>query len=102
MAEGIVGDAFGWASGNAEFRDSDVIPEILEADVLSTFRLILHGIDQMDEFEPILAAMRDYDNGLTVCKPTPIPASKLTLRSTRRRQPPIWTTSSPGGVSTRK
>jgi len=83
VAEGIVGDVFGWAGGNAEFRDSDAIPEILEADVLSTFRLILHGIDQMDEFEPILAAMRDFDNGLTVRTPTPIPLEKLTLSRTQ-------------------
>jgi tetratricopeptide (TPR) repeat protein len=83
VAEGIVGDVFGWAGGSAEFRDSDTIPEILEADVLSTFRLILHGIDKMDEFEPILAAMRGFDNGLQVRKPTPIPLEKLTLSRTQ-------------------
>ena len=83
VAEGIVGDVFGWAGGSAEFRDSDAIPEILDADVLSTFRLILHGIDKMGEFEPILAAMRGFDNGLKVRNPTPIPLDKLTLSRTQ-------------------
>jgi len=83
LAEGIIGDAFAGTSGRAEFQDSKDIPEILEADVLSTFRLILHGIDKMDEFEPILAAMHDFENGLSVRSPTPIPLEMLTLSRTQ-------------------
>ena len=83
VAEGIIGDAFSGTGGSAKFEDSDEIPEILEADVISTFRLILHGIDKMDDFEPILAAMQDFDNGLSVRKPTPIPLEKLTLSRTQ-------------------
>ena len=83
VAEGIIGDAFSGTGGSAEFADSDEIPEILEADVISTFRLILHGIDKMDDFQPILAAMQDFENGLSVRKPTPIPLEKLTLSRTQ-------------------
>ena len=83
VAEGIIVDAFTGTGGSAEFHDCEDVPEILEADVLSTFRLILHGIDKMDDFEPILAAMADFDNILKVRKPTPIPLEKLTLSRTQ-------------------
>jgi tetratricopeptide (TPR) repeat protein len=83
LAEQIVEDAFAGIGGSAKFDEADEIPEILEADVLSTFRLILHGIDKLDEFEPILAAMQDFENGLNVRKPTPIPLEKLTLSRTQ-------------------
>jgi len=83
LAEGIIGDAFADSGGRAEFRDDKEIPEILEADVLSTFLLILVGIDKMEDFEPILAAMHDFDNGLNVRKPTSIPLEKLTLSRTQ-------------------
>jgi len=83
LAERIVEFVFGWDGGAAEFTERDEIPEILESDVLSTFRLILHGIDSMTEFEPILDAMRDFDNCLRVRRPTPIPLEKLTLSRTQ-------------------
>jgi tetratricopeptide (TPR) repeat protein len=83
LAERIVEFVFGWDGGAAEFTERDEIPEVLESDVLSTFRLILHGIDTMAEFDPMLDAMREFDNCLRVRRPAPIPLEMLTLSRTQ-------------------
>jgi len=84
LADEVVRGLFASASGGElEFEPQERVDELLESDVLSTFRLILHGIDGMADFAPVLDAMRAFDNVLAVRRPSPVPLDKLTLTGTQ-------------------
>jgi tetratricopeptide (TPR) repeat protein len=84
LADEVVRGLFAGASGGElEFEPQERVDELLESDVLSTFRLILHGIDGMADFAPVLDAMRAFDNVLAVRRPSPVPLDKLTLTGTQ-------------------
>jgi len=84
LADRIISDLFAVSEGGElEFSPQDRVPEVLESDVLSTFRLILHGIGSMADFAPVLDAMRHFDNALALRRPSPVPLDKLTLSGTQ-------------------
>lgn len=79
LAERVVQSVFRWEGGTARFTDGWLLQEIFDADILSTFEMILKGISTMVGFEPIKEAMRSLDNRLQIRQPTPVPMERLTL-----------------------
>jgi tetratricopeptide (TPR) repeat protein len=79
MVDSVVKGAFRWERGAAQFDDVQELAGPFESDVLTTFEVILRGIFNMTDFEPIGEAMQGLDNRLHVRNPTPLPLEKLTL-----------------------
>ncbi|HXV75596.1 MAG TPA: DUF4388 domain-containing protein [Candidatus Polarisedimenticolaceae bacterium] len=83
LAEKIIAATFNWDGGVAAFQERDWGVDLLESDVLSTLRLILHGVASIADFDGVIEAMRGLDHELTLRKPVPIPLEKLTLSRTQ-------------------
>lgn len=79
LIERVVGSAFRWPLGTAEFEEAPQQPDLLEPDVLTTVEVILDGIMQMEGFGAIHEAMRALDNRLCFRQPPLVPLERLTL-----------------------
>jgi hypothetical protein len=82
IVERVVQSVFVWDGGSARFSEGWLLQEIFEADVVSTFEILLRGIFHMTEFAPIREAMRGLDNRLKLRTPTPVPLERLSLSPT--------------------
>lgn len=79
VVERVVQSVFRWEGGTARFVDGPSCHESFDADILTTFEVILGGISTMAGFEPIKEAMRSLDNRIEIRQPTPVPLERLTL-----------------------
>jgi len=79
IVERVVQSVFVWEGGTARFSQGWLLQEIFEADVVSTFEILLRGIFHMTDFGPIKDAMRGLDNRLKLRSPTPVPLERLSL-----------------------
>ena len=75
----VVRSTFRWEGGTARFDDGVAVPGRLESDMLTTFGVILQGINEMAGFAPIAEALRGLDNRLRVSDPPPLPLERLAL-----------------------
>ena len=79
LVERVVQAAFKWEGGTARFSEGSLLQEIFEADILTTFEVILKGIGGMVGFDPIKEALKGLENRLRVHVPTPVPIERLAL-----------------------
>ncbi len=79
IVERVVQSVFKWEGGSVKFSEGWLLQEIFESDILSTFEVILKGIDGMVGFEPIKEALRGLDNRLRARVPPPVPLERLAL-----------------------
>ena len=79
IVDTVVQSVFEWEGGSAHFHETEPTAEFFDADVLSTFGVILRGLFKMAGFAPIREAMLGLDNKLRLRKPTPLPLERLTL-----------------------
>lgn len=78
----LICSAFHWDSGQARFGEGPPLPLGLDCDVLSTCRLILSGVFEIDDFESIHEAMLGLDRKLCLRYPAPVPVDRLCLSPT--------------------
>ncbi len=79
----IVRAIFASDAGTIEFQEQGEVPEIYEADVLSTLSQLLAGIAAMSGFAPIRDAIWSLDNHLRLRRPAPVPLERLMLTRTQ-------------------
>ncbi len=79
IIESVVRSVFRWEGGAARFKDEEESEPVFETDVLMTFEVILQGIFNMTDFDPIGEAMHGLDNQIQLRTPAPLPVERLTL-----------------------
>jgi tetratricopeptide (TPR) repeat protein len=79
IVERVVQLVFKWEGGSAKFNEGWLLQEIFESDILSTFEVILKGIDGMVGFDPIRETLRGLDTRLRIRVPPPVPLERLAL-----------------------
>ena len=79
----IVRAVFAEERGATEFEELGDVPELFEADVLSTLSQLLGGFAAMSGFAPVREAMWTIANPLRLRRPTPLPLDRLALSRTQ-------------------
>jgi hypothetical protein len=82
IVERVVQSAFAWEGGTARFEEGRPAAGVLDADVVSTFEILLRGIFKMNDFAPVKDAMRGLDHRLKLRTPAPVPLERLALSPT--------------------
>jgi len=82
IVEKVVRSVFQWEGGSARFESGWLVQETFESDVVSTFEVILRGIETMVDFEDIAEALHKLDNRVRLRRATPVPIEMLDLSPT--------------------
>ncbi len=79
LIEKVVRSVFKWEGGSAWFGEGWLLQEIFESDVVSTFGVILKGINGMSGFSQVRDALTAQDSALIVTRPMIVPIERLAL-----------------------
>lgn len=79
IVDRVVRSVFQWEGGTARFSEGWLLQELFDADVVTTFEVLLKGMSSMVGFEPLGAALKDLDAALRVRKASPVPVDLLAL-----------------------
>ena len=79
IVDRIMRSVFQWEGGTSRFSEGWLLQEIFEADVVTTFELLLRAISTMSGFEPIRDALKVQEHALVLRASSPVPLERLTL-----------------------